>query len=55
MLALPVGRNYDTVDVFGLLGRLLDQMVGKNLPEKPVEEPAKDYGFDDPEDKNDWI
>lgn len=44
MMAFPAGRNDDKVDVLGLIGRLLDQMISGRVP--PADAPPRDSWAD---------
>jgi hypothetical protein len=44
LLSFPAGKHDDIVDALGLIGQLLDKMVGGTLPKKP-ELPANRSGY----------
>lgn len=43
LLTFPAGKHDDMVDAFGLIGRMLDEMVPAALPKKPEETKQRDY------------
>lgn len=53
----PAGRSDDDVDVLGLIGRMLDEMVGGRIPAGPDTSLRNDYTSrerDEVEAENDW-
>ena len=53
MSMFPVGHD-DQVDTLGLIGRMLNDMVGGTVP-KPAETTyADDYDFGDRDDRDSW-
>jgi predicted phage terminase large subunit-like protein len=53
MLAFPAGKHDDQVDCLGLIGRLLDQMVGGSVPQEPKRTVRDGYHDRDTEDAED--
>lgn len=56
MLSFPAGRNDDQVDMLGLLGQLLDRMIGGRVPkkEKPTFRDRWNKAFEDDENIINW-
>jgi predicted phage terminase large subunit-like protein len=54
MLAFPVVKNDDEIDMLGLIGRLLDQMVGA-APPKPAPPPDASDDYADRETGSDFV
>jgi hypothetical protein len=53
LLRFPAGVHDDIVDALGLIGQLLDKMMGPQRP-RPDKKPKRD-GWDEPEPvENDW-
>lgn len=52
LLTFPAGKHDDQVDALALLGRLLNEMVGKGLPQGEQEKPRSDYTTYDDEDSS---
>lgn len=44
LTTFPAGKNDDQVDAFGLVGRMIDDMVKAFVPKKPDPAPRRDYG-----------
>lgn len=43
LLVFPAGKHDDQVDTFGLIGRMLDDMVGASVPKPEALRKSKDY------------
>jgi predicted phage terminase large subunit-like protein len=44
LLAFPAGKRDDEVDMLGLIGRMLDEMVPAQVPQAPTPKKPTDYG-----------
>jgi len=54
LLTFPVGANDDQVDVLGLFGRMLDQLIGAEAPEVQKPRDRWDRAFGDAEEDDTW-
>jgi hypothetical protein len=52
MLTFPAGKHDDMVDAFGLIGRMLDDMVPAMVPKVDVKKTAD--GYRKPETRDSW-
>lgn len=54
LLSFPAGVNDDQVDALGLVGRLLDTMIGGHVPKPKEKNPLSDYSSHDRYDADGW-
>ena len=56
LLMFPAGKHDDQVDAIGLIGRMLDTMVGGRVPAKPVQQDKWDRAWQrrDNEGRSGW-
>jgi predicted phage terminase large subunit-like protein len=54
LLTFPVGANDDQVDVFSLLGRMLDKLSSKTRPVPAKERDRWDRAFNQDDDEDSW-
>lgn len=54
LLMFDAGKHDDQVDAFGLIGRLLDEMVSAHVPKAKTTKPRRDYASAQPDGGDSW-
>lgn len=55
LLVFPAGKHDDQVDTFGLIGRMLDELVRASVPKPEMKRPLRDYSsVRDGDNRDSW-